>query len=204
MPDHAEEDELTLIENAPPSRPDARLGVPATAALLVADVVGTGVLALPRNVRAVGLPFGLAFLVAQVPLNQLAGAMLDRAAASAEAGGAPLADYRELSVALAGRGSALARATALGRRWHGGMARAVRRVRATLGGLGGRRGRGPRRAAVPAVAGVGRMAPLRPAAGRAACREAPRSQARAVALASRQAPAAFRRALRGRRWRRSA
>ena len=56
MPDHAEEDELTLIENAPPSRPDARLSVPATAALLVADVVGTGVLALPRNVRAVGLP----------------------------------------------------------------------------------------------------------------------------------------------------
>ena len=113
MPDHAEEDELTLIENAPPSRPDARLGVPATAALLVAAVVGTGVLALPRNARAVGLPFGLAFLAAQVPLNQRAGAMLDRAAASAEARGAPLADYRELSVALAGRGSALARATAL-------------------------------------------------------------------------------------------
>ena len=91
MPDHAEEDELTLIENAPPSRPDARLGVPATAALLVADVVGTGVLALPRNVRAVGLPFGLAFLVAQVPLNQLAGAMLDRTQPRPEAGGAPLA-----------------------------------------------------------------------------------------------------------------
>ena len=52
MPDHAEEDELTLIENAPPSRPDARLGVPATARTLRPRSSALGALGARRRVAA--------------------------------------------------------------------------------------------------------------------------------------------------------
>ncbi len=111
----AHDDERMLIDQDSSGSPQQpRLSVPSTAALLVADVVGTGILALPSNVHTVGLPFGLAFICAQVPLNQLAGCFLTHAANHVESAAprsSPVADYRLLAAALAGRESRLARAT---------------------------------------------------------------------------------------------
>jgi len=55
------------------------LSVLATASLLVADVVGTGILALPGEVAVIG-GGGLLFLVLQFPLNMYIGSLLNAAA----------------------------------------------------------------------------------------------------------------------------
>ena len=92
---------VALIEEAREST-SQRLSVSATAALLVADVVGTGILALPSNVHTVGMAFGIAFIAAQVPLNQFAGKLLCGAASSVETDGRAVSDFRDLSALLAG------------------------------------------------------------------------------------------------------
>jgi hypothetical protein len=56
------------------------LGVWAGAALLTADCLGTGLLALPNDIRTLGLGFGIGFLVANLPINLYAGTILSYAA----------------------------------------------------------------------------------------------------------------------------
>eukprot|EP00958_Prasinococcus_capsulatus_P002540 scaffold217_cov377-Prasinococcus_capsulatus_cf.AAC.16 len=55
------------------------MSVLATSGLLVADVVGTGVMGLGGDMAALGWSWGLALLVLQVPANYYAGVMLARA-----------------------------------------------------------------------------------------------------------------------------
>lgn len=50
------------------------------AALLVADCMGTGLLALPHDVKVLGTGTGLLFLIANLPMNWFAGLILSRAA----------------------------------------------------------------------------------------------------------------------------
>lgn len=54
------------------------------AALLTADCLGTGLLALPQNVWVLGRTVGLGFLVLNLPVNWYAGALLSRAALHVE------------------------------------------------------------------------------------------------------------------------
>lgn len=49
-------------------------------ALLVADCMGTGLLALPNDVKVLGPTFGMLFLIANLPINWFAGNMLSLAA----------------------------------------------------------------------------------------------------------------------------
>jgi len=53
-------------------------------ALLTADCLGTGVLALPGNMKVLGWSFGLSFLVLNVPINLYAGTILSNAAGYVE------------------------------------------------------------------------------------------------------------------------
>ena len=53
------------------------------AALIVADCMGTGILALPNNMKVLGA-FGLIFLVINLPINYYAGDILNNAAFSVE------------------------------------------------------------------------------------------------------------------------
>jgi hypothetical protein len=50
------------------------------AALLTADCLGTGLLALPHDVQVLGPGFGIFFLVANLPINLFAGTILSQAA----------------------------------------------------------------------------------------------------------------------------
>ena len=55
------------------------------AALLTADCLGTGILALPHDIQSVlGLGFGIFFLILQLPINLYAGTILSDAAAYVE------------------------------------------------------------------------------------------------------------------------
>lgn len=54
------------------------------ATLLTADCLGTGVLALPGNMRVLGWKVGLAFLLLNVPINLYAGTILSNAAGYVE------------------------------------------------------------------------------------------------------------------------
>lgn len=60
------------------------LGTISASALIVADCLGTGILALPADIKVLGRPFGLAFLLFNLPINLYAGTILSRAAAFAE------------------------------------------------------------------------------------------------------------------------
>lgn len=50
------------------------------AALLTADCMGTGILALPGDVHVLGYALGLSFLIANLPINLFAGTILARSA----------------------------------------------------------------------------------------------------------------------------
>jgi amino acid permease len=50
------------------------------AALLTADCLGTGILALPADMVVLGRIFGLAFLILQLPINLYAGTILSHTA----------------------------------------------------------------------------------------------------------------------------
>lgn len=69
-----------VTEHVAPSSTGRGLGVLATAALLVADNVGTGVLALPGQIANIGRLWGLLLLVIMVAPNVYAGLLLHRAA----------------------------------------------------------------------------------------------------------------------------
>lgn len=60
------------------------LTVASGAALIVADCMGTGILALPNDLRVLGTAFGLFFLIVNLPINYYAGSILHRAARSVE------------------------------------------------------------------------------------------------------------------------
>jgi amino acid permease len=61
------------------------LTVISGAALLAADCMGTGILALPYSMKELGIPFGLFFLILNIPINFYAGSILNEAANSVEA-----------------------------------------------------------------------------------------------------------------------
>jgi hypothetical protein len=54
------------------------------AALLTADCLGTGILALPGDIQVLGYGFGLGFLIANLPINLYAGTILSRTATHVE------------------------------------------------------------------------------------------------------------------------
>jgi len=56
------------------------LTVLSGAALLTADCMGTGILALPHDMQVLGSLFGLTFLILNLPINLYAGSILGRAA----------------------------------------------------------------------------------------------------------------------------
>jgi len=60
------------------------LSVWQAALLLTADNVGTGILALPGNVRVLGWALGLGFLIGNFPINQYAGTILSKSANGVE------------------------------------------------------------------------------------------------------------------------
>jgi hypothetical protein len=55
-----------------------------SAALLTADCVGTGLLALPHDIRVLGTVIGIGFLIFNLPINLYAGTILSRAADQVE------------------------------------------------------------------------------------------------------------------------
>ena len=56
------------------------LTIVSGAALIMADCLGTGILALPADIRVLGLGVGLAFLILNLPINLYAGTILSRSA----------------------------------------------------------------------------------------------------------------------------
>lgn len=56
------------------------LTVLSGAALLAADCMGTGILALPYSMKVLGMPFGLFFLMLNIPINFYAGSILNATA----------------------------------------------------------------------------------------------------------------------------
>lgn len=54
------------------------------AALLTADCLGTGLLALPNNIYTLGVPLGLGFLICNLPINYYAGWIFHRSALAIE------------------------------------------------------------------------------------------------------------------------
>ena len=71
------------------------------AALLTADCLGTGILALPANMIVLGRIFGLAFLILQLPINLYAGTILSHSADVVELkqGDGHCAEYRSTEIA---------------------------------------------------------------------------------------------------------
>lgn len=61
------------------------LTVISGAALLTAECMGTGILALPHSMNVLGRPFGLFFLFINLPINFFAGKILSQAASIVEA-----------------------------------------------------------------------------------------------------------------------
>ena len=109
MHDEAHDDSpLVPGRSSSPCRPraaggeeEARLSVVGTATLLVADCVGTGILALPGYVATLGRGPGLAFIAANLAVNVFAGGILDHAVGIGEHDAAlppgGLRDYLALS-----------------------------------------------------------------------------------------------------------
>jgi hypothetical protein len=62
----------------------ARLNVWQGAALLTADCLGTGLLALPSDVKVLGWTLGLGFLLANLPINFYAGTIFHKVASAVE------------------------------------------------------------------------------------------------------------------------
>ena len=60
------------------------LTVVSGAALIMADCLGTGILALPADIHVLGLGVGLAFLILNLPINLYAGTILSRSASWVE------------------------------------------------------------------------------------------------------------------------
>ena len=56
------------------------LTIVSGAALIMADCLGTGILALPADIHVLGLGVGLAFLILNLPINLYAGTILSRSA----------------------------------------------------------------------------------------------------------------------------
>ena len=56
------------------------LTIVSGAALIMADCLGTGILALPADIQVLGLGLGLAFLILNLPINLYAGTILSRSA----------------------------------------------------------------------------------------------------------------------------
>ena len=54
------------------------------AALLTADCLGTGILALPADIKVLGATLGFGFLIAQLPINLYAGTILSHSASGVE------------------------------------------------------------------------------------------------------------------------
>lgn len=71
-------------ESQPHDATSSLLGVYSAAALLTADILGTGLLALPQDVQVLGTLPGLLFLVACLPLNWWAGQLLSHSASFVE------------------------------------------------------------------------------------------------------------------------
>ena len=63
---------------------DPKLSMWQGAALLTAECLGTGLLALPANVQILGVKFGIAFLVSNLPINLYAGTIFHWAATAIE------------------------------------------------------------------------------------------------------------------------
>ena len=74
-------DEASASSYVDPSSND--LTIWPGAALIVADCMGTGILALPNDLKVLGI-FGLVFLVINLPINFYAGDLLHKAASTAE------------------------------------------------------------------------------------------------------------------------
>lgn len=72
-------------QNRPPSASDQdNLSMLQATALLTADCLGTGLLALPQDIQVLGWFVGLGFLVANLPINWYAGKLLSNAALEVE------------------------------------------------------------------------------------------------------------------------
>ena len=74
-------DEASASSYVDPSSND--LTIWPGAALIVADCMGTGILALPNDLKVLGI-FGLIFLVINLPINFYAGDILHKAASTVE------------------------------------------------------------------------------------------------------------------------
>ena len=95
-----------------PSITKRKMGVLTSAWLIVAEIVGTGVLALPGNVAVVGLGPGLAFIVVNLIVNLYVGDLLNQAATCVDGGdatriGKRSANFIVLTRSLCGEGWAL-------------------------------------------------------------------------------------------------
>ncbi len=89
--DHVQQDSpvnFTPVNETPPPKLVLWQGV----ALLTADCLGVGVLALPNDVRLLGYTMGLTFLILNLPINYYAGDLLSVMALQLE-GGATSADF---------------------------------------------------------------------------------------------------------------
>jgi hypothetical protein len=82
--------ELSKKDNEDPSQSQSQsqsgndLNLYQGAALLTADCLGTGILALPANLIVLGRVFGLTFLILQLPVNLYAGTILSNSAVVVE------------------------------------------------------------------------------------------------------------------------
>ena len=83
FPANSNGEETLERSNVSESKPDD-LNVYQAAALLTADILGTGLLALPQDIKVLGNPVGLAFLIFNLPINWFAGLILSNAATIVE------------------------------------------------------------------------------------------------------------------------
>ena len=82
-----------------PHRNSNDLNLYQGAALLTADCLGTGILALPASMVVLGRIFGLAFLILQLPINLYAGTILSHTADLVERKQLPVVDLDHNNVA---------------------------------------------------------------------------------------------------------
>ena len=75
---------INTTREADDSRTMSLLSTRQAVALLIADCLGTGLLALPQTVWILGRTLGLGFLIGNLPMNWYAGTLLSRAAYQVE------------------------------------------------------------------------------------------------------------------------